>query len=254
MEKKYTGVQAVRIFVYDVEAAETFYDSVRIADKAELKRKADSIDLALKTKNILEPASDSVKAARDSIAKKKAKKDEPKYLAKEKDILFYYKKDLPQSSVLFKGARIVTMKGDEVIENGDVLVENNRITGIGATGTLNQSPGTKIIDVTGKTIVPGFVDVHAHMWPSWGLQKNQVWIYAANLAYGVTTTRDPQTATTDVLTYADMVDAGDMVGPRIYSTGPGVGYWKYNVKDSSQANNILKQYSKYYHTKYIKCI
>ena len=46
------------------------------------------------------------------------------------------------------------------------------------------------------------------MWPNWGVHKNQVWIYSANLAYGVTTTRDPQTATTDVLTYADMVEAG----------------------------------------------
>ena len=108
------------------------------------------------------------------------------------------------------------------------------------------------MDVTGKTIVPGFVDTHAHMWPQWGIHKKQVWIYAANLAYGVTTTRDPQTATTDVLTYSDMVDAGKMIGPRVYSTGPGVGYWGYNVKDSSQAEDILKQYSKYYHTNYIK--
>jgi len=43
-----------------------------------------------------------------------------------------------------------------------------------------------------------------------------------------------------------------MIGPRIYSTGPGVGYWFYNVKDSSQAEDILDQYSKYFHTKYIK--
>jgi hypothetical protein len=90
------------------------------------------------------------------------------------------------------------------------------------------------------------------MWPSWGIHKNQVWIYAANLAYGVTTTRDPQTATTDVLTYSDMVEAGEMVGPRVYSTGPGVGYWAYNVKDSAQAENILRQYSKYFNTQYIK--
>jgi hypothetical protein len=84
------------------------------------------------------------------------------------------------------------------------------------------------------------------------LHKNQIWIYAANLAYGVTTTRDPQTGTTDVLTYSDMVDGGMMEGPRVYSTGPGVGYWAYNVKDSAQAESILKQYSKYYHTNYIK--
>ncbi len=237
-------------FVYDVDAAEAFYDSVRIANKTELKRKADSIAQTMKL--AIKPATDSAKAAIDSIAKKTAKKDEPKYAPRETDINFYYAKDIPKAKVLFKGARIITMKGDEIIEKGDVMVENNRITGIGAQGSLPYSADTKLIDVTGKTIVPGFVDVHSHMWPSWGLQKNQVWIYAANLAYGVTTTRDPQTATTDVLTYADMVEAGDMAGPRIYSTGPGVGFWKYNVKDSAQANSILKQYSKYYHTKYIK--
>lgn len=77
-------------------------------------------------------------------------------------------------------------------------------------------------------------------------------MYAANLAYGVTTTRDPQTATTDVLTYADLVEAGKIVGPRIYSTGPGVGYWSYNIKSLDHAREVLKQYSEYYNTKYIK--
>ena len=76
------------------------------------------------------------------------------------------------------------------------------------------------MDMSGKTIVPGFVDPHSHMWPNWGIHKNQIWIYAANLAYGVTTTRDPQTSTTDVLTYSDMVDAGTMIGPRIVRNIP----------------------------------
>jgi hypothetical protein len=49
-----------------------------------------------------------------------------------------------------------------------------------------------------------------------------------------------------------MVEAGSMVGPRIYSTGPGVGYWSYNLKDSAQAESVLSQYSKYFNTKYIK--
>lgn len=142
------------------------------------------------------------------------------------------------------------MKGDEVIENGDVLVENNRIKAVGKR--LSVPAGAKVMDMSGKTIIPGFVDPHAHMWPNWGIHKNQIWIYAANLAYGVTTTRDPQTATTDVLTYSDMVDAGMMFGPRVYSTGPGVGFWFYNIKDSTHAENVLMQYSKYYHTKYIK--
>jgi len=37
-----------------------------------------------------------------------------------------------------------------------------------------------------------------------GIHRTESWSYAANLAYGVTTTRDPQTGTTDVLTYGDM--------------------------------------------------
>ena len=90
------------------------------------------------------------------------------------------------------------------------------------------------------------------MRPSWTLHKFQPFSYAANLAYGVTTTRDPQTGTTDVLTYSDMVDTGKILGPRIYSTGPGVGYWGYNVKSLDEARDVLKQYSKYYNTKSIK--
>ncbi len=106
--------------------------------------------------------------------------------------------------------------------------------------------------MSGKTITPGFVDTHAHMWPNWGIHKQQIYNYAANLAYGVTTTRDPQTASTDVLTYSDMVKAGMMPGPRVYSTGPGLGFWAYNIKSLEHAKDVMKQYSKYYDTKTIK--
>ena len=82
--------------------------------------------------------------------------------------------------------------------------------------------GAKIIDVSGKTIMPGYVDVHAHMWPAFGIHRSQPFEYLVNLAYGVTTTRDPQTSTTDVLSYEDMVETGEFIGPRILSTGPGV--------------------------------
>jgi hypothetical protein len=49
-----------------------------------------------------------------------------------------------------------------------------------------------------------------------------------------------------------MVEAGTIPGPRVYSTGPGVGFWAYNLKDLDQTRKILKQYSKYYNTKTIK--
>ena len=80
-------------------------------------------------------------------------------------------------------------------------------------------------------------------------QRN--WIYDANLAYGVTTTRDPQTSSTDVLTYQDRVDAGLMTGPRIYSTGPGV-FSNDRVGSLEAARTVLKRYSDYYDTKTFK--
>lgn len=226
-------------FIYDLTKADAFDDSVKLAKKAEEKKK-------------LNAPKDSAVAKNDTTSKKATDKKPAAYEPEELQVKVYYQRDIPTGTILLKNARIITMKGDQVIENGDLLIEKNRIVAIGSSGSVNTPNNAKVIDCTGKTIIPGFVDVHAHMWPYWGLHKNQAWVYGANLAYGVTTTRDPQTATTDVLTYGDMVEAGQMIGPRIYSTGPGVGYWMYNLKDLDHTRKVLKQYSKYYNTKTIK--
>ena len=168
------------------------------------------------------------------------------------DLIVKANRAIAKGTLVLKNATLITMNGDEIIQKGTVVITNNRITTVGAANEVDIPTGAKVMDLNGKYIVPGFVDTHAHMWPSWGLHKSHVWVYAANLAYGVTTTRDPQTATTDVLTYADMVEAGMIPGPRIYSTGPGVGYWGYNIKSLDHARDVLTQYSKYYNTKTIK--
>lgn len=213
-------------------------------------------ELALKKKKAEEEkAKEAAKDTKTEGEKKDAAKDEKKdenYQPSEIRVKVIVQKDVPTGSILLQNARIISMKGDEVIESGDVLIENARIKQVGTAGSISVANNVQKMDLKGKTIVPGFVDTHAHMWPAWGIHKNQVWMYAANLAYGVTTTRDPQTATTDVLTYSDMVETGDIIGPRVYSTGPGVGFWSYNLKDYEQTKDILKQYSEYYNTKTIK--
>ncbi|GAC1487664.1 MAG: amidohydrolase family protein [Flavisolibacter sp.] len=244
-------------WIYDLDKAQNFDDSLRLSNKTEEKRKEDSLSQvkkdSLKIGGLNKASNLTLKDTsriNDSLVQKK--KEDSKFKVEEKEIMVYYERDKPKGKILLKNGRVISMKGDEVIENADVLIVDNRIKLIGKTGSFEIPEGTKVMDMQGKTILPGFVDVHAHMWPQWGIHKNDVWIYAANLAYGVTTTRDPQTATTDVLTYADLVDAGKIIGPRIFSTGPGVGFWMYNIKDSTQAEKVLQQYSKYFHTHYIK--
>lgn len=179
----------------------------------------------------------------------KSKKEEESYKPTERRIEVPIKRDTPQGTLLLKNARIVTMKGYEVIENGDLLIENNRIKEVGKE--LEAPRGARTMDMTGKTIVPGYVDTHSHFRHPVNLHRGQFWPYLTNLAFGVITTRDPQTSTTDVLTYGDLVDAGKLIGPRIYSTGPGI-FRGENIKDLDHAKNIMMRYSSYYNTKTIK--
>jgi imidazolonepropionase-like amidohydrolase/Tol biopolymer transport system component len=130
------------------------------------------------------------------------------------------KSDKPEGLLALKGARIITMNGEEVIENGAIVVEGNRIVTIGTSAEVQIPPKAKVVDVTGKTIMPGIVDVHAHMGTfRQGLSPQKQPSYYANLAYGVTTTHDPSSNTEMVFSQSEMVRAGHMVGPRIYSTG-----------------------------------
>src|SRR5260370_16812497 len=66
----------------------------------------------------------------------------------------------PKGTIVLRGATVVTMKGDEVLKSADIVVENNRIKRVGAKGNVPAS--AKVFDVSSKTIVPGFVDTHAH--------------------------------------------------------------------------------------------
>ncbi|HXO86389.1 MAG TPA: amidohydrolase family protein, partial [Gemmatimonadales bacterium] len=212
-----------------------------------IKQRTDSIRAdSLKT--------DAFKALADSVQKRlRGRSDslskQPAYEPQRIDVAIRVARDVPRGTVVLRGARIISMKGDEVIENGDVVVTDNRIVSVGARGSAPA--GARVIDVAGKTIVPGFVDVHAHPWPTWGIHETQVWRYLANLAWGVTTTRDPQTATTDVLTYADLVETGEILGPRIFHTGPGV-FWDEDFKSLEDTRQALRRYSEFYGINTIK--
>lgn len=126
--------------------------------------------------------------------------------------------DSPKDVVAFTHARLVTMKGEEVIEDGTVLVEGDSIKAIGKNVAVPAN--ARVIDASGKTIVPGYVDVHAHANHfTNGVVPQQNWAYYTNLAFGITTMHDPSATTETVFSQAELVKAGDLVGPRVMSTG-----------------------------------
>jgi len=137
------------------------------------------------------------------------------------DISLDVQMDKPNGTIALTNANIITMNGDrEVIENGTVVVEGNRIQAVGRAGDVQVPAGAETIDVSGKTIMPGIIDVHAHIGNfRGGLSPQQQWEYFANLAYGVTTAHDPSANSEMIFSQSEMVKAGHMVGPRIFSTG-----------------------------------
>jgi Tol biopolymer transport system component len=144
----------------------------------------------------------------------------PAYDAVRHDISIVLAADKPTGVIALRGARIVTMKGGDVIENGDIVITGNRITAVGARGSVRIPGGARTIDVSGKTILPGYVDVHANLAAPGQAARTIVPQFLANLAFGITASRDPESQTTDAFTYSDRVQLGDMLGPRVLPTGP----------------------------------
>ena len=126
--------------------------------------------------------------------------------------------DVPSGKLALTGARIITMKGDEVIENGTVVIDRNRIVAVGANVSVPSD--AKVIDVAGKTIMPGIVDVHWHgSMGSDQIIPRQSWVNYASLGFGVTTLHDPSNDTGEIFASSELAKAGQIVAPRIFSTG-----------------------------------
>jgi len=141
-----------------------------------------------------------------------------------RDLSFEVEADKPGGRIALVGARVVTMRNaydrQEVIENGTILVNGNRIEAVGAFGEVEIPAGYRSIDVAGHTIIPGLVDAHAHgAMSNDQLQPRQNWMQFANLAFGVTTIHDPSNDNWGIFSMAELQRTGASLAPRIFSTG-----------------------------------
>ncbi|MCZ6618207.1 MAG: amidohydrolase family protein, partial [Gammaproteobacteria bacterium] len=141
--------------------------------------------------------------------------------------------DVPDGELTLTGARIITMDGDRsVIENGTILISKNRITQVGPAHETNIPNGSSVIEMNGKTIIPGLIDIHAHgAYADGQIIPQQNWNSLAHLAFGVTTLHNPSSTATQVFAAAEYARAGRILSPRIFSTGEIV----YGAKSTSWA-------------------
>lgn len=157
--------------------------------------------------------------------------------------------DKPTSTLALVGATAITMNGDEVIPDATIIVEGNRIAAIGPSATITVPAGAKRIDVSGKYVIPGLVDVHAHVGAgSNGITPQTHWGYLTNLAFGVTTMHDPSSDTEMTFANSELLRAGKLVGPRLFSTGTilygAEGSYKAEVTSLEDALSHLRRMKK----------
>ena len=137
-----------------------------------------------------------------------------------RSIGFGWRTDPPAVLVALVGGTVLPMDDLSVIEDAVVVVRGNRIETVGPRGEVVIPDGAEVVDCTGRVVMPGFVDVHAHTGsPSGGVQPQQNWKLVAQLAFGVTTTHDPSNDTQGVHAESERVRAGLLLGPRMLSTG-----------------------------------
>lgn len=169
--------------------------------------------------------------------------------ASRHDITITAPRDTPSGQVLLTNANILAMTDrsapGEVLA-GDILIEGNRIAAIGAHGSLAAAPDAELVDLAGAWVIPGLIDAHYHVadirrdvlqLDAWGLKTG--------LAYGVTTLFDPSSLTIDMLAYEDLVETGDILGARLYTTGPAIFDFN-DFRSKEEVLDVLRRYREHY--------
>ncbi len=109
--------------------------------------------------------------------------------------------------------RLIDGTGHGILRDAQVLVKDNRIEKVGKAGSFALPPNAKKIDATGKTLLPGFVDLHFHMGgrPEWAKQF---------LANGITSVRDPGAWIEHFEPLRQWQKETRIAGPRLFLCGP----------------------------------
>jgi imidazolonepropionase-like amidohydrolase len=144
------------------------------------------------------------------------------------------------NGILFMGANVFDGDSGKIIPNQDVITAGNRIIAV-EPHTERKRTAAEVIDATGKTLLPGLWDMHAHVTDNDGL---------LNLAAGVTTVRDLANDTDSLLARRQRIIDGKEIGTRIVlagiidGRGPYQGPTKVLVSTEAEARAAVDNYKR----------
>lgn len=118
-----------------------------------------------------------------------------------------------RADLLLTGATLLDASGGPPLPNAAVAIAGGKIIAVGHAGELIVAPGTATHDLRGTTLLPGFIDAHAHSY-TLTPEQTQTWIRA-----GVTTVRD-LAGPLDLMTQRQRDFAADPALPRLLVAGP----------------------------------
>jgi len=116
----------------------------------------------------------------------------------------------PVHPVAIEHVRLFNSEQAVMREDQTVVVSGDRFVSVGSSGSVQVPADAEHIDGTGKTILPGLFDMHAHAQPLDGI---------LNIASGVTTVRDMGNDMADLQHLQDQWQKGSAIGPRVWKSG-----------------------------------
>ena len=122
---------------------------------------------------------------------------------------------VPPQALVLDNARVIDGTGAAPIEHGRLVIQADRVTAVGPRETVVPPAGAQVLDLAGRTIVPGLIDLHFHI-------ENDPKLALRQLSHGVTSFRDPGQWEEKFVELRRMIAADHLDAPRIFTAGPHI--------------------------------
>ncbi|WP_051260879.1 amidohydrolase family protein [Algoriphagus marincola] len=121
-------------------------------------------------------------------------------------------------TLLINHVNVISMTSNQVLEDQEVLIVNQKIQRIQAASNSPKSGNYQVVDASGKYLVPGFHEMHFHWRNQLGGIERDLNLLLAN---GVTTVRNmAEYDWQDQVAIREKINSGEVLGPRYFTTGP----------------------------------